>query len=122
LPAAGTNAIGAPSADILVSQRMEQVIVRLKGAYDTIVIDAPPLLPVVDARILAGYADQIVMTMNWQTTSKRQTQQALRILAINARKVAGIVLNGTDPAEFKSRMSYRAPTQPGPLARINRAA
>ena len=39
-------------------------------------ISAPPLMPVIDGRILSDYSDQVVFVMNWQTTPKQLAKKA----------------------------------------------
>ena len=73
---------------------------ELKGQFDTIVMSVPPLMPVIDGRILADYADQIVFVVAWQKTPKQLAKTAIKTLGINDRKLAGIVLNDVAPAEL----------------------
>ncbi len=107
MPAAGPNSIGTPPAEILTSRRAKQVLQRLKQHYDTIVIDAPALLPVIDARILANYADQVVLTINWQSTPKHVVHRALRTISAEVRKRLGIVLNGAETPDFAEQSNYQ---------------
>ena len=72
---------------------MAQALAGLKSYFDTIIISAPPLLPVIDGRILADYADQIVFVVAWQKTPKQIAKAALKTLGINNRKLSGAVLN-----------------------------
>lgn len=72
---------------------MQDSLSRLKGRFDIIVLSAPPLLPVLDGRILADYADQIVFVMKWQRTPKALAKKALTLLGGNRSKLAGVVLS-----------------------------
>ncbi len=58
---------------------MQDSLARLKGRFDVIIISTPPLLPVLDGRILADYADQIVFVMKWQRTPKALAKKALAL-------------------------------------------
>jgi capsular exopolysaccharide synthesis family protein len=86
----------APAAEILASAAFAATLARLRGQFETIVIDAPPVLPVVDARILAGLADQIVLVMTWRKTPKPLVRRALKLLGANAHRIAGVVVNHVD--------------------------
>ncbi len=68
----------------------------LRRQFDTILIEAPPLLPVVDGRVLADYADHIAFVMTWRKTPKQLAKRALAALGHNQPKVAGVVINSVD--------------------------
>jgi polysaccharide biosynthesis transport protein len=93
LPAAGPNPSNIAVPEVLGSRAFADSLMRLRGRFDTIVMSAPPLLPVIDARILADYADQIVFVMTWQKTPKQLAKKALKTLGFNEKKVAGAILN-----------------------------
>lgn len=79
--------------ELLASPAMPRVLGRLKKQFDTIVIDAPPLLPVIDTRVIADYADQIVFVMAWRRTPKQLARKAMKLLSLNADRIAGVVVN-----------------------------
>lgn len=87
---------------------MTGMIGRLREHFDAIIIDCPPLLPVVDARILADFADQIVFVMSWRKTPKELARKALRNLGANERKVMGVVLNQVDGRLLVDATSYQS--------------
>lgn len=97
LPAASPDPVPTSSPELLASNRMAASLASLKRQYDTIVIEAPPLMPVIDGRILADYADQIVFVMTWRRTPKQMAKRALKSLGMNYHKVAGAVLSQVDP-------------------------
>jgi polysaccharide biosynthesis transport protein len=95
----------APStADLLMSQGMHDVIALLRRNFDYIVMDSPPLLPVVDALALATVADKILLIIQWGATPRASINEAFRILGPEANRVAGIVLNKVD---FHELPGYR---------------
>jgi len=83
-------------ADLLMSRRMRDLIAQLRNRYDYIVIDAPPLLPVVDALALATMVDKILVIVEWGQTPRAAISEALKILRPEAHRVAGIVFNKAD--------------------------
>ena len=83
-------------ADLLMSKGMVDLIAVLRREFDCIVIDAPPLLPVVDALALATVSDKILVVVEWCQTSRASIYEAFRILGPEAKRVAGIVLNKVD--------------------------
>ena len=93
LPAASPQPPLASIPETLNSNALADALTGLKNRFNTIIISVPPLLPVIDGRILADYADQIVFVVAWQKTPKQLAKTALKTLGINDRKLAGVVLN-----------------------------
>jgi len=88
------------AADLLMSQAMLDLIAVLRGTFDYIVMDAPPLLPVVDALALATVADKILVIVEWCQTSRASIYEAFRVLGPEVNRVAGIVLNKVDLSQL----------------------
>ena len=84
------------AADLLMSKGMVDLIAMLRGEFDYIVMDAPPLLPVVDALALATVADKILLVVAWCQTPRASIDEAFRVLEPEVNRVAGIVLNKVD--------------------------
>jgi exopolysaccharide transport family protein len=97
LPATGPAPSLGSSPELLASPSMAETLKRLRGQFDTIIVEAAPLLPVIDGRMLADHADQIVLVMVWRRTPRQLAKKALRALGPNQRKVAGVIVNEVDP-------------------------
>ena len=80
LPAAGPVHLQRSIPEALTSNAMALALNELKGQFDTIVMSVPPLMPVIDGRILADYADQIVFVVAWQKTPKQLAKTAIKTL------------------------------------------
>ncbi len=93
LPSVGPTPSQLSVPEALGSPAMTQGLAALLQRFDTIVIAAPPLLPVIDARILADLADQILFVMTWQKTPRQIAKKAIALLGANQSKIAGVVLN-----------------------------
>jgi capsular exopolysaccharide synthesis family protein len=105
-PATRTYVIPAGSmvpnpADLLMSQRMRDLIAELRGEFEYIVMDTPPLLPVVDALALATVADKVLLIVEWGQTSRASISEAFKVLRPEAHRVAGIVLNKVDLSQLQ---------------------
>jgi Mrp family chromosome partitioning ATPase len=105
LPAIGPAPTTLAAAEILSSTAAGHALHRLKSQFDLVVIDAPPLLPVIDARILADHADQIVFVMAWRRTPKQLARRALNSLGFNQSKLVGVVVNQVDPEVLAEQTS-----------------
>jgi succinoglycan biosynthesis transport protein ExoP len=84
------------AANLLMSQRMRDLIAELRGDFDYIVMDTSPLLPVVDALALATVADKILMIVEWSQTPRDSISEAFKVLRPEVHRVSGIVLNKVD--------------------------
>ena len=95
---------------------------RWKKAYDFILLDSPPVLPVADARILAGQADGTLMVLRASHSRRSEVVQAYADLHAAGGRLLGSVLVGVR-AESSYGHSYgyhplpRPPEDPSPVLR-----
>lgn len=101
LPAIG-HASSVTNTALLASDVMRQFIDRLEGQYDYVVVDLPPLAPVVDARAMAPLINAFVFVTEWGGTKRHIAVDCLRASPQIHRKTVGVVLNKTDLAVLKS--------------------
>lgn len=79
-------------SELLGSNAMRELLAELsKSAY--VIIDAPPLVPVADASILARAADGILITVNANSTRIDLVEKALANLERVKIKPLGLILN-----------------------------
>ncbi len=92
------TAADAPAdASVLVaSERLRQLVSEARARYDLVIIDAPPVLAFVDARVLSRVADSTVMVVRWRRTPRLLVMAALKALRIYGARVAGTVLTQVD--------------------------
>jgi capsular exopolysaccharide synthesis family protein len=96
LPAKGPTQIQLSGAELLSSPSVRPALASLRSQFDTIIVVAPPLLPVLDGRIWADYADQIAFVIAWRRTPKQLAKKALKTLGDNQAKILGVVLSETE--------------------------
>ncbi|HWK88507.1 MAG TPA: polysaccharide biosynthesis tyrosine autokinase [Longimicrobium sp.] len=94
LLAAGT--LPPNPAELLGSERMQEVTQELREAFDLVVFDTPPVLAAADGAILAAGADGVVLVVRAGRTARGAAQQALRQLTSVGGRVLGAVLNDPD--------------------------
>jgi polysaccharide biosynthesis transport protein len=87
---AGSKSLNPP--DVLGSERMKALIANLRETFDYVVVDAPPIGPVIDAVILANLADKTILVVEWASTSRDLVETSLKQVSAQKR-VAGIVFN-----------------------------
>jgi capsular exopolysaccharide synthesis family protein len=83
-------------SDLLASQAMRDLLAALRGRFDHIVVDTPPILMVTDATILSSIVDGVVLVAESRVTSKASLARAHRILGDTGANVLGCVLNKLD--------------------------
>ena len=90
---AGTKSQNPP--DLLGSSRMKGLVDKLRENYDYVIIDTPPVGPVIDAKVAMQLADKVIFVVRWQSTSREMVVQSIE--GLNAeRKLAGVVLGMVD--------------------------
>lgn len=89
------------AADVFASDRFKDFLNDLRGQYDFVIVDTPPVLVVPDARLIGQYCDAIIYSVRWDSTSKRQVIDGIRQLSSVHLKVNGLVLSQVDPKGMK---------------------
>ncbi|MFI7587879.1 CpsD/CapB family tyrosine-protein kinase [Spongisporangium articulatum] len=80
-------------SELLGSAHMSSLLETLSTHFDYVIIDAPPLLPVTDAAIVAAMADGALVVVRHGKTTREGLDRAVQSLkAVNA-KLLGTVLN-----------------------------
>ena len=77
---------------LIASDATRDLIAAARSAYDVVVIDAPPLLPVSDAAVLSTMADGVVVVVGSRRVRRQQLAQALQALAGVEARVLGFIL------------------------------
>ncbi|PCH71135.1 MAG: chain-length determining protein, partial [Rhodobacteraceae bacterium] len=89
------------AADIFSSERFRNFMQESRDIYDYIVIDTPPVLVVPDARVIAQSVDAVLFSVEWDSTSKSQVLQGLRMFEQVNCRATGLVLSKIDPKGLK---------------------
>ncbi len=82
-------------AELLQSAGMKEVLDQVRETYDVVLIDAPPLLPVTDAALLASQADGAVIVVRHNSTTDDQLRGSFARLESVGARMLGIVVNMT---------------------------
>jgi capsular exopolysaccharide synthesis family protein len=94
--------------DLLGSPAMEGLLADLRGTYDLILLDTPPVLPVADTRLLVRHVDVTGLLVRWRSTPIKAAEAALDIVADVAPNIAGVALSMVDLRK-QSRQGYGDP-------------
>jgi succinoglycan biosynthesis transport protein ExoP len=95
-------AMDANAADFLSSQEFRDLIGDVRKEYDHVIIDAPPVLPVTDARIIGQQADAILFAVAWDATRSAVVEAGLREMSNSGLKLTGLILTKIDGKKARS--------------------
>lgn len=92
---------------LLKTERMQEVLEECRKIFDVVIIDSSPLLGVVDARILSGYADGLILVSRAGHTPLDILRQAKEAIIERNGRLLGIVLNMADQKSDGYSRYYR---------------
>jgi capsular exopolysaccharide synthesis family protein len=79
---------------LLQSNRFDALLSEARARYETVIVDAPALVPVFDAAIVAAKTDGTVMILAAGHTDVRSTRKALaRLEGVGVNELIGTVMN-----------------------------
>jgi succinoglycan biosynthesis transport protein ExoP len=84
------------ASEFLGSRASREFLDKLRQQYDCIILDLPPLAPVVDARASGAVVDGFVLVIKWGKTAIPTVQRALASAQAVQYKLLGAVLNYVD--------------------------
>src|SRR3984957_10070866 len=103
---ASTRIKPSNSSDLLNSSPVKQMLKTARQEYDYVVIDLPPILPVVDVRAAAHLLDVFVLVVEWGCTSTDEVLKAAAASPILSARLLGAVLNKADEAAMRRFEGY----------------
>lgn len=83
-------------ADLLHSARFRELLERLAGMYDRVLLDSPPVGVVTDAAILSQLVDGSILVIQANQTTRESARRARRRLLDVDANIVGVVLNDLD--------------------------
>ena len=84
--------------ELLVSERLEQLLQELRMRYDYILIDCPPVEVVADAAIISKLADMTLFVVRAGLLERSMLPEIDRLYQENKYKNLSVLLNGTEAA------------------------
>lgn len=83
-------------AELLSSEAMQTVLNKMRGQYDHIIIDTPPIIAVTDAGILGAKADGVIMVVQAGRTQRGIVKRAQELLHQSHSNILGHVLTNIE--------------------------
>jgi len=94
------------SSELLTSAQMHKLLAEASNAFDYIIVDLPPLGPVVDARAMAGRIDGFIFVTEWGKTARRAVRNTVENEVHIRKKCLGVILNKVDTEKLKLYRAY----------------
>ncbi len=98
---------------LLYVERLKTLLQELRGRYDRIVFDAPPVIGVSDASVLASVVNDTVLLIQHRRNPQSMVLRAQQIIeSLNNKHIVGVVLNrvpqnsGEDYGYYTRNYSY----------------
>ena len=83
-----SGAIPPNPAELLSTSALDVLLANVQGGYDTVLIDAPPILGVPDTSLLAAKAEATVLIVEWG----RNHHGGLRVAVDRLRRAGGAII------------------------------
>ena len=105
LPAAIKSRISHTS-DLLTSQHMQRLLMLAREKFSYVIVDLPPVAPVVDVKAFASRVDGFVFVVEWGKTSRSLVKSILSANPAIREKCLGVVLNKAEMDQMKLYRAY----------------
>ncbi|MCA6107172.1 polysaccharide biosynthesis tyrosine autokinase [Bradyrhizobium cenepequi] len=84
------------TSEMLAADSMRKLFEQLRSTYDYVIVDLPPLTPLVDVRSTTSFIDCYVLVVEWGQTKVEVVKHALHTAPNIHECLIGAVLNKTD--------------------------
>lgn len=91
-------------AELLASERMKDLLKRVRPGFDWVILDSPPAVPVADASLLADLCDGVLIVVRSAVTPYDMAQRAVQ--EFKEKHLVGVVLNDVEPGKGYSSYYY----------------
>lgn len=106
IPAGQTSKV-VHTAELLGSGKMKKLVEELNESFDYIVIDLPPLSPIVDVRMTTSLVDSYILVVEWGRTHIAAVSRATSSVPEVQDLILGAVLNKANARLLSRYESYR---------------
>lgn len=80
-------------SEILSSTQMEAFLEKLKGLYDYVIVDSPPVIAVTDSEIISSLVDGTILVVSANNTEMELMEKAVSLLSHERSSFIGVILN-----------------------------
>ncbi|NDI78508.1 capsular biosynthesis protein [Psychrilyobacter piezotolerans] len=94
------------TTELFLGNKIKELLEKLRGRYDLIVLDTPPLTIATDAAILSEYADGVIYVCGYDMVRKEKMIRAKKILKRSGAKIYGVVVNKINEKAYSGNYGY----------------
>lgn len=98
----------AHTSDLISGPAMQKLLGVLRQKYEYVIMDLPPVAPVIDARAAHDLLDGTLLVLRWGYTDLIEARRVLNIDSRIQEKSIGAIINGFDPKRARAYGSYSA--------------
>jgi succinoglycan biosynthesis transport protein ExoP len=102
----GRKELVSDATDLLCKEQTKKLFQKLRKTYDYVIVDLPPLAPVVDARAISALLDSFILVVEWGRTPADVVKHALNTAPNVHDALLGVVLNKTNMKAMKRYASH----------------
>jgi tyrosine-protein kinase Etk/Wzc len=98
-------------SELLMHERLTDLLRWGAETYDYVVVDAPPVLAVTDAAIIGRHAGASLLVARAETNSLAELEESVKQMKQGGASVRGVILNGVQPHRgyrYGYRYGYRS--------------
>jgi succinoglycan biosynthesis transport protein ExoP len=108
----GAGPVSPELREMVLVHSSAELLNALTSRADLVLIDAPPIVPLVDAQTLASYVDRLLVVVRWSFARRRTLKELRRTLDVGGAPPVGFVLvSAADAATSYARFE---PPRPAP--------
>jgi succinoglycan biosynthesis transport protein ExoP len=101
------SAKGEYVSALLHSDRLSRLMIRLRGAFDVVLIDTPPMMLLSDARVLGSLAHGVLLVFRAGKTTRESAFAAQQCFRQDGIPLLGTVLNDWNPRKSRAYVQYQ---------------
>jgi capsular exopolysaccharide synthesis family protein len=98
--------IGGNISKVLYSPFLKNAIEQVSAGFDIVLIDTPPLLHLADARLIAPFADGVILVIRAGVTDRESALEACECIQEDGLNLMGTVLNDWNPGSSHVKRHY----------------
>lgn len=99
-----TGTIPPNPSELLMTERFQDVLEQARGQYDLVLLDAPPVMAVTDATIMADQAGATFLVARAGQNGMEELEETVKRIQQHRGRVTGMIFN--DLAASPSSRAY----------------
>jgi capsular exopolysaccharide synthesis family protein len=105
-------------AEMLSGRAFAELLRKLSERYDRILLDSPPVMPLADARTLAGICERTLLVLRAQKSTRKASEDTCAALSGVGARIMGVVVNGVARRHAQYGYGYYKANGNGKLPRL----